>query len=321
VQKLYYMGPQFRRERPQKGRYRQFYQIGAEALGPPSAGSDSPLRDSEIIEMLALLLDRVGIRQWQLQLNSVGCGEDRARYIEVLRAALKDVAPRMCADCQRRAVTNPLRVLDCKVPEDQPIIDALPKMLDYLDEDCRAHFQQVQQALTLIGVPFTINPRMVRGIDYYRKSTWEFTHGGLGAQSALLGGGRYDGLSEALGGPPAPGVGFALGLDRFVLALEAEDAMRGVEGGAKVYVAPLGAEMNAQAEKLARELREQGIAVELGDGSFRLKKSFETAERMGAEYVVIVGESEIASGNLAMKNIRSGEQSSIPRDNLGSRLR
>jgi len=321
VQKLYYMGPQFRRERPQKGRYRQFYQIGAEALGPPSAGSDSPIRDSEIIEMLAFLLDRIGIRQWQLQLNSVGCGQDRARYIEVLRAELKDVASRMCPDCQRRAVTNPLRVLDCKVPEDQPIIDALPTMLDFLDEDCRAHFQQVQQALTLIGIPFTINPRMVRGIDYYRRSTWEFTHGGLGAQSALLGGGRYDGLSEALGGPPAPGVGFALGLDRFVLALEAEDATRGVEGGAKVYVAPLGKGMNAQAEKLARELREQGIAVELGDGSFRLKKSFETAERVGAEYVVIVGESEIASGNLAVKNIRSGEQSSIPRDSLASRLR
>src|SRR5882757_8999273 len=222
LQKLYYIGPQFRRERPQKGRYRQFYQIGAEVIGPPSAGSESPARDAEVIEMLAALLDRVGIKGSTLQLNSVGCANDRAKYNESLRAALKGVVGQMCVDCQRRAETNPLRVLDCKVPEDQPIIEKLPKISGYLGEASREHFAEVKRILDSVGVKYQINERMVRGLDYYTRTTFEFTHGGLGAQSALLGGGRYDGLSEALGGPKAPGIGFALGLDRFVIALQSE---------------------------------------------------------------------------------------------------
>src|SRR4051812_7640559 len=269
LQKLYYIGPQFRRERPQKGRFRQFYQIGAEALGPPSSGSESPARDAEIIEMLAMLLDRVGIKHWNLELNSVGTAADRANYNDALRAALKGVVGKMCTDCQRRAVTNPLRVLDCKVPEDQPIIAKLPKISGYLGNDSREHFAEVKKILDALGVKYIINERMVRGLDYYRKTTFEFTHGGLGAQSALLGGGRYDGLSEALGGPPVPGIGFALGLDRFILALESENApSRAEEASARVYVAPLGVGMNVEAAKLARELRNQGVAVDVGDESF-----------------------------------------------------
>src|SRR5437763_3899026 len=167
LQKLYYIGPQFRRERPQKGRYRQFSQIGAEAIGPPSAGSESPARDAEVIEMLATLLDRVGIKGWQLQLNSVGCANDRAAYNEALRKALEPVVGKMCSDCQRRAVTNPLRVFDCKVPEDQPIIDKLPRISQFLDEPCRKHFEAVQEILKAVGVPFVLNDRLVRGLDYY----------------------------------------------------------------------------------------------------------------------------------------------------------
>src|SRR5690242_18484998 len=228
VQKLYYIGPQFRRERPQKGRYRQFYQIGAEIIGPPTAGSESPARDAEILEMLATLLDRLGIQNWQLQLNSVGSSEDRTRYNEVLRQALASVKDKMCYDCQRRAGTNPLRVLDCKVPEDQPIIDALPKIADHLDEASREHFARVRAILDKVGVQYTINPRLVRGLDYYTRTAFEFTHGALGAQNAILGGGRYDGLSESLGGPKAPGIGFAIGEDRLVLALgkSAEEVFR-----------------------------------------------------------------------------------------------
>ncbi len=222
LQKLYYIGPQFRRERPQKGRYRQFWQIGAEVIGPPSAGSESPLRDAEVLEMLATLLDELGITGWTLELNSVGSAADRARYNEVLRAALVPVAPKMCEDCQRRAVTNPLRVLDCKVPEDQPIIDTLPNIADSLDEDSNVHFTAVTAALDAAGVPYKLNHRLVRGLDYYTRTTFEFTHGGLGAQNALLGGGRYDGLSEAIGGPKAPGIGFAMGLDRLVLTLQGQ---------------------------------------------------------------------------------------------------
>ncbi len=202
LQKLYYIGPQFRRERPQKGRYRQFYQIGAEVIGPTTAGSESPARDAEILEMLATLLDRLGIKNWNLELNSVGCPADRARFNEALRAALQPVAAQMCEDCQRRAVTNPLRVFDCKVPEDQPIIEKLPRISQFLDEGCRQHFEEVQAILKAVGVTFTLNDRLVRGLDYYTRTAFEFTHGALGAQNAILGGGRYDGLSEALGGPP-----------------------------------------------------------------------------------------------------------------------
>ena len=319
LQKLYYIGPQFRRERPQKGRYRQFYQIGAEAIGPPSAGSESPARDAEVLEMLATLLDELGLRGWTLQLNSVGCAADRARYNQALREALKPVVHQMCADCQRRAETNPLRVLDCKVPEDQPIIEKLPKISQYLDDACRENFAAVRAMLAAVGIPYTINERMVRGLDYYTRTTFEFTHGDLGAQSAVLGGGRYDGLSESLDGPKAPGIGFAIGEDRLILALQAE----GITADTKLdaYIAPLGAGMNPHALKLARELRRAGVRCDLGDESFRLKKSFESAEKAGARYIVIVGENEVSSATFAVKNLASGTQESISRDNLADYLR
>ena len=318
LQKLYYIGPQFRRERPQKGRYRQFFQIGAEVIGPPSAGSESPARDAEVLEMLATLLDEIGLRDCNLQLNSVGCADDRARYNQALREALKPVVHQMCADCQRRAETNPLRVLDCKHPEDQPIIEKLPKISDYLDEPCREHFAAVKAMLDAVGVSYSINDRMVRGLDYYTRTTFEFTHGGLGAQSAVLGGGRYDGLSEALGGPKAPGIGFAIGEDRLILALQSQ----GEQPAAQVhaFVAPLGASMNPHALKLARELRRAGVTADLGDESFRLKKSFELAQKAGAQYIVIVGENEVAADEFAVKNLASGEQVKVPRTELADYL-
>jgi len=319
LQKLYYIGPQFRRERPQKGRYRQFYQIGAEIIGPPSAGSESPARDAEVLEMLATLLDALGLRGWTLQLNSVGCAADRARYNQALRDALKPVVANMCPDCQRRAETNPLRVLDCKVPEDQPIIEKLPKISEYLDEPCRENFAAVRTMLDAVGVPYTINERMVRGLDYYTRTTFEFTHGDLGAQSAVLGGGRYDGLSESLDGPKAPGIGFAIGEDRLILALQAE----GVTADATLdaYIAPLGPDMNAHALKLARELRRAGVRADIGDGTFRLKKSFEIAEKSGAKYIVIAGENEVASNQFAVKELGTGKQESVARENLAGYLR
>ena len=314
LQKLYYIGPQFRRERPQKGRYRQFYQIGAEIIGPPSAGSESPARDAEVLEMLATLLDEVGLRDWNLQLNSVGCAEDRARYNKALREALQPVAQQMCADCQRRAETNPLRVLDCKHPEDQPIIEKLPKISEYLDEPCREHFAAVRAMLDAVGVLYSIDERMVRGLDYYTRTTFEFTHGGLGAQSAVLGGGRYDGLSESLDGPKAPGIGFAIGEDRLILALQSQ----GEQPSEKVqaFLAPLGVGMNANALKLARELRRAGVSADLGDETFRLKKSFEAAGKAGAKYIIIVGENEVAADTFAVKNLASGEQVTVPRADL-----
>ena len=319
LNKLFLIGPMFRRERPQKGRYRQFYQIDAEIIGPPSAGSESPARDAELLEMLATLLDRLGITGWNLELNSVGCANDRARFNEALRQALEPVVGKMCADCQRRAVTNPLRVFDCKVPEDQPIIANLPRISHFLDEPCRTHFEAVQQILKSVGVEFQINDRLVRGLDYYTRTAFEFTHGALGAQNAILGGGRYDGLSEALGGPPAPGIGFAIGEDRLVMSLKA--TAEGVLRKPDVYVAPLGAGMNAPAARLARELRQHDLVVELGDETFRLKKSFEAATRAGAKYILIVGENEVKADAFALKNLASGEQVSVPRADLPRKIR
>ena len=318
LNKLFYIGPQFRRERPQKGRYRQFYQIGAEAIGPPSAGSESPGRDAEVIELLATFLDRLGINGWTLELNSVGCAHDRPRFNEALRNALEPVVAKMCADCQRRAVTNPLRVFDCKVPEDQPIIAKLPRISDFLDEGCRAHFQQVREILTAVGVPFTINDRLVRGLDYYTRTAFEFTHGALGAQNAILGGGRYDGLSEALGGPAAPGIGFAIGEDRLVMSLNA--SAEEVASKPEVFIAPLGTAMNREAACLARELRRKDVIVELGDESFRLKKSFEAATKVGAKFILIVGENEVKADAFALKNLATGEQVSVPRQELAERI-
>ena len=319
LQKLYYIGPQFRRERPQKGRYRQFSQIGAEVIGPPSSGSESPLRDAEVLEMLATLLNELGITGWVLELNSVGSSADRTRYNDTLRAALQPVVGQMCVDCQRRAVTNPLRVLDCKVAADQPIIEALPKISDSLDEDSQKHFAAVLAALDAAGVAYTRNQRLVRGLDYYTRTTFEFTHGGLGAQNALLGGGRYDGLSEMLGGPRAPGIGFAIGEDRLALTLQALDQKAAPPQVAAAFIAPLGDALNPAALALARELRQAGLRVELGEGSFRLKKSFEAADKT-ARAIVILGEDELQSGILTVKTFSTGVQTKVPRAELAAHL-
>jgi histidyl-tRNA synthetase len=320
LNKLYCIGPMFRRERPQKGRYRQFYQIDAEIIGPASAGSESPARDAELLEMLATLLDRLGITGWNLELNSVGTPADRVKFNEALRAALDPVKEKMCTDCQRRAVTNPLRVFDCKVPEDQPIIETLPRISQFLGEESRKHFDEVQQILKSVGVEFHINDRLVRGLDYYTRTAFEFTHGALGAQNAILGGGRYDGLSEALGGPPAPGIGFAIGEDRLVMSLQEKSTAEGVLRKPNVYIAPLGAGMNAEAARLARDLRHHDLVVDLGDETFRLKKSFEAATKAGAKYILIVGENEVKADAFALKNLATGEQVSVPRRELAQKI-
>jgi histidyl-tRNA synthetase len=343
LQKLFYVGPQFRRERPQRGRYRQFWQIGAEVLGPTSSGSESPLRDAEVLEMLATLLDELGVKNWQLALNSVGSAEDRPRYIAALRDALAPIKHQLCEDNQRRAETNPLRVLDSKDPNDQALIESLPRIADFLDESSREHFAQVCAALDSCSVPYTINPRLVRGLDYYTRTTFEFTvpssgdpASGLGTQNALLGGGRYDGLSEMLGGPKAPGIGFAIGEDRLILTLQAQaERFAAAEGSTAftrearperhevqldAYIAPLGPERNAAALALARDLRRSGLSVEVGDGTFRLKKSFEAADR-AARHIVILGEDELASGILTVKTFASGEQTKIAQADLAQALR
>ncbi len=309
LQKLYYVGPMFRRERPQKGRYRQFYQIGAEAIG-----SDSPAIDAEVIELVLAILDEVGISGYELLINSVGSWESRARYNEALREALKDVAPRMCSDCRRRAESNPLRVLDCKVPEDQPIIDALPSILDYLDASDREHFRQVREFLDDQQISYTVRPRLVRGLDYYARTTFEVTHGSLGAQNAILGGGRYDGLAEMLGSKvAAPGIGFSIGEDRLVMTVEEGQTVPLPK--LDLYIAPLGDAALRHCAIMAADLRKMNLSVELGTDR-KLKRMLELANKLEARYTLIVGENEIATQSYALKNMASGEQQTLTRQGL-----
>ena len=307
VQKLYYMGPMFRRERPQKGRYRQFYQIGAEAIG-----SESPAVDAEVIEMVVELLSRAGLKDFGVLLNSVGCQDCRPKFIAKLREELAGVASQLCTDCQRRAVTNPLRVLDCKVEADQPIIDKLPSILDYLCENCRPHFEAVKQYLTDRGIAFEVKPRLVRGLDYYMRTTFEVVHGSLGAQNSVLGGGRYDGLAEMLGSKvPAPGIGFSIGEDRLVMAVEESQSAESLD----LFIAPLGDAALRHAGMLARDLRRNGLSVELGTEG-KLKRAMELANKLSARYTLIVGDNEIATGEYALKNMQSGEQAPVKAANI-----
>ena len=313
LQKLYYIGAMFRRERPQKGRYRQFFQIGAEAIG-----TESPFIDAEVIEMVVVTLREVGISGFTLLLNSVGCKKCRAKFNEALRERLKDVAPKMCVDCQRRAVVNPLRVLDCKVPEDQPIIDSLPSILDYLDEPCREHFRRVREYLQDRGIEYEIRPRLVRGLDYYMRTTFEITHGALGAQNAILGGGRYDGLAESLGSKvPAPGIGFSIGEDRLLMAVEEQRSI--APHALDVYIAPMGEPALKHCGILAADIRKLGLSVELGT-DHKLKRMLELANKLEARYALIIGDNEIATKSYALKTMASGEQIVVTREELLDRL-
>lgn len=312
LEKFYYIGPMFRRERPQKGRYRQFFQIGAEALG-----SDHPLLDAETLEMLMLLVERLGLGGVSLLINSVGCRACRADYIVHLRRALEPVKAKMCADCQRRAETNPLRVLDCKVEADQPIIATLPKILDHLCPACRAHFDVVIAELDRRAIAYIVSPRLVRGLDYYTRTTFEIISGQLGAQNALLGGGRYDGLAEMLGGPPTPGIGFAIGEDRLALAVGESGGLESVETPA-VYVAWLGEAARAPALDLTRELRRASFRTEIAFEPAKLKKLMGVANKLQARFAVIIGEDELATGRFQVKDMKTGNQEAVERERVSA---
>src|SRR5215471_16465326 len=315
VKKLYYAGQVFRRERPQKGRYRQSYQIGAEAIG-----SESPILDAEVIELSAELLSRAGISGFHLLINSVGCPKCRPAYVNLLRERLTEVAPQLCADCQRRAITNPLRVLDCKVPEDQHVIDTLPSILDHLCPECRDHFDAVKRYLDQRGISYEVRPRLVRGLDYYTRTTFEFTHSALGSQNTILAGGRYDGLAESIGSKvPAPGVGFSLGQDRLVMALE-ESCPGRFQPAVDVVLAPLGEAAEEHAIPLAAELRSQGISVERSVDK-RLKRALEVANKIGARFAVILGDDELAKGTYQLKDMKAGEAMQVSREDLAEYIK
>jgi histidyl-tRNA synthetase len=307
-QKLYYIGPMFRRERPQKGRYRQFYQIGAEVLG----GVDAPAIDAEVIEMVMTFFDRLKLPGVHLEINSIGHAADNCRrgYVALLKAELEKVKDKLGADSQRRIETNPLRVLDSKLEHEQTIIATLPKIADHLCDDCKTHYAAVKRELELRGVFYKENWRLVRGLDYYMRTTFEITAQGLGSQNAVCGGGRYDGLVELLGGPPTKGIGFAIGEDRLILSLqEAKDAaLAAGKQSAFVYIAWMGANAYAAAVHAAKDLRAAGVRVELPPVEQKFGKALERASKLGAQYALILGDNEVAEGTWTLKTLADGTQ-------------
>ncbi len=323
--KLYYMGPMFRRERPQKGRYRQFYQIGAEVLGP----SDAPGIDAEVIEMLMTLFERLKLKGAVLHLNSIGDKNCRPAYVEKLRAELEKVCEQLGEDSKRRIETNPLRVLDSKLEHEQPIIEKLPHIADHICADCRAHYDEVKRQLATRGIAYQENWRLVRGLDYYMRTTFEITAPGLGSQNAVCGGGRYDGLVELLGGQATTkGIGFAIGTDRLILSLQeaGEGAAQGgpggkAAGGPDVYLAWFGAAAQAAAVSLAKRLRDAGFVVELPAAEMKFGKSLGLADRLKARHAVIVGDDELAAGVVTVKNLADGTQQKLGEQELLHYLR
>lgn len=303
--KLFAMGPMFRYERPQKGRQRQFHQFDVEVFG-----ISDPAIDAEVIDLAWSLVTELGIAQAELVINSVGCPECRPKFHEALLAALGDDLPKLCGDCQRRAVINPLRIYDCKIPADQPLIDKLPHAVDYLCEPCATHFAGVQQHLTAFTIPWKISHRLVRGLDYYTRTTFEVLGQTLGAQNAILGGGRYDGLVKKLGGPDRVGIGFAAGIERLVLALpETVQAAK----PPRAFVVALGDDARTEALTLLRELRAAGIPAEMEFEARSMKAQLKRADRVQAAIAVIVGGDELARGEVTLRDMFKSEQRAVAR--------
>src|SRR6516164_6999792 len=317
--KLYYLGPMFRRERPQKGRYRQFYQIGAEILG----GTDAPGIDAQVIEMVMSFFARLGLEGVQLEINSIGhnAPECRRGYVEKLKAALERVKEHLGEDSKRRIETNPLRVLDSKLESEQAVIANLPRIGDHLCDECAKHYKEVKRQLELRGVAFKENWRLVRGLDYYMRTTFEITAKGLGSQNAICGGGRYDGLVELLGGPPTKGIGFAIGEDRLILSLEGAGSERPVAASESVYIAWMGEAAQAAAIRAAKTLRAAGFQVELPPGEQKFGKALERASRLNSRYALILGDNEVAEGSWTLKTLADGSQQKFTEPQLVEFLR
>ena len=313
VRKLYYLGPMFRRERPQKGRMRQFHQIGAEALG-----RGDPYIDAEILLLLHDFFQALALTEPSLQINSLGCADCRPQYRARLLAFLKEREAALCGNCQRRIDRNPLRALDCKEPGCIEATQDAPSIVDHLCAACREHFEIVQRLLYETRVDYSINPRMVRGLDYYCRTTFEWTTKRLGSQSAVAAGGRYDGLVQQLGGPPIPGVGFAMGVERLTMLLRLQE--RSDDGGPAVYFAWIGAKARDWAFPVAHRLRREGIGVEIEAESRSLKSQMRRADKLKARSVVILGDEEFAKGQAVLRDMISKQQQEIPFDKLEAAL-
>jgi histidyl-tRNA synthetase len=304
-QKFFYSGPMFRYERPQKGRFRQFYQIGVEAFG-----TSDPKLDAEILIMLRLFLERIGLEELSFEINSIGCEKCRPDYKKALMNFLSGKLDEFCPDCQRRYQFNPLRILDCKVKKCIELRVGAPKVTDFLCNDCGENFEALLPLLRLLDFPYVINPEMVRGLDYYTRTTFEVTSKKLGAQNTVAAGGRYDRLVEEFGGPPTPAIGFALGMERIVELLKASGKLE--MPAAEVFIATIGAPAEKEGLIIAERLREKGIWVEIGYTGHSLRSQLKKADKLSAAYVLIMGDDEISSGKLKWKRLSDGSQGEIP---------
>ena len=300
--KLYYIGPMFRYDRPQAGRFRQFHQYGVEVIGSPDPGVDA-----EVISMAMDLYDRLGLTNLTVELNSVGCPVCRPRHREALRTFLAPSQEKMCKTCQGRLDRNPLRILDCKNETCRAALEGAPTITESLCPDCSRHFRQVQEYLTALGINFRLEPRLVRGLDYYTQTAFEIIAQGIGAQSSIGGGGRYDGLVEQCGGPALPGIGYALGLERILLTMEQQGIKTGTATPLDVFVAALGDEAKRRGAVLAQHLRKLGLATERDYLDRSLKAQLKTADRLQAKYTLILGEEELKNEQVILR--RMGESS------------
>ena len=313
LQRLWYTGPMFRYERPQAGRQRQFHQLGVEVLG-----SADPRADAEVIALAADILNAVGVTDWSLSLNSVGTPEDRQQYRTALVAYFKDHAADLDPDSRDRLERNPMRILDSKDPKTQQIAQAAPSILDYLGPDSATHFERVQALLGLLDIPFVLNPCLVRGLDYYTHTAFEFQLAELGAQSTVCGGGRYDGLVAELGGPETPAVGWAIGLERLVILQQQHGAIPSSK--VDIYCVARGDEAEAQALKLSQQLRQQNLAVEVDLSGSAFGKQMKRADRSGASLCLIFGEAEAQNATVQLKWLATGEQENLPQADLISNI-
>ncbi len=315
VVKLYYMGPMFRYERPQAGRFRQFYQIGIEAMG-----TDNPTVDVEVMTLLIEFFRSLGLTDLELQINSLGCADCRPKYRETLKDAIRGHLDELCQNCNQRYERNPLRVLDCKVERDREIAKELPKTGDHLCESCQTNFDQVQSLLDTTATPYSLNPLLVRGLDYYSRTTFEVVSTGLGAQNAICGGGRYDSLVEEFEGPPTPCFGFALGMERLISVIPFDEKLD-LQCRPDIFVVSLGEEAKAPTFKIVHELRQAGFSVDQDYAGGSMKSQMRKANKSCSRFSLILGENEIKSGKYLLKDMENSSQNEIPAEDLISAIK
>ena len=308
-QKLFYILSCFRHEKAQKGRLREFHQFGCEMFGSPS-----PLADAEVISLAYSVITRLGLKNTELNINSIGCPECRAKYREALKAYFEPHRDELCDTCKERLDKNPMRLLDCKSKEDQEIAKDAPLITEYLCDECADHFGKVKEYLGLMGIEYKINPKIVRGLDYYTRTVFEFLTTDIGSQAAVCAGGRYDGLVESLGGKPTPALGFGMGLERIILTMESQGLDFAQDGGCELYIAPMGDKAAAYAAGLIAKLRDMGVYAEYDLIGRSLKAQMKYADKIGAKFVIVLGDNEIEQGKINVKKMATGEQTAFDVD-------